>query len=135
MLTKIPNVDRKKMPELAQFVEQCMMRYEYRLDGSSLWEGRVLAPPHCHETIQQMPRISNGIASRLRWCERMRSYPQFRVPAGFDLVKMWSAAGIGYYRHDRCRAVLALQDIDLFLIHHPDEAGYQSLTIRATRRN
>lgn len=126
MISKIPNVARTELPELADAVDRYAMRYEYRLDGSSLWEGRVVpVAPSPNKTERAAPRGIDHPAARLRR-ERMLRYPRFTLPEGFALVEgTWYQPVLRFYRNDRARAVLALQDFDLFLVHHPDEDGYR----------
>jgi hypothetical protein len=120
----MPNVDRTEMPELAALVERYAMRYEHRLDGSSLWEGRGCEMPMGH--IDAMEQIATHETSRA-WCDRMRRYPALEIPDEWEPLRIseisWKARCC-YYSNHSYRALLAVNDTDVFIIHHPTEAGY-----------
>ncbi len=78
----MPNVDHEEMPELAALIERYAMRYEYRLDGSSLWEGRGRNMPL--DYIKEVEQTSHYPENGRVWGDRMRRYPALEIPAGWD---------------------------------------------------
>ncbi len=78
MITTMPNVDHTEMLELAALTERYAMRYEYRVDGSSLWEGRACEMTKEHidamERIAYPKRVAPGV-NRCGHIQRSR-YPR-----------------------------------------------------------
>jgi hypothetical protein len=126
MITKLPNVDRAEMPELAELVDRYAMRYEFRLDGSSLWEGRACVMTK--KGIGAVAQTSYDPEEGSVLTERMQRYPTLTIPAEWAPLSVsnlsWTV-GCRYYHNAGSRSFLALNGMDVFLIHHPTEAGHR----------
>lgn len=125
MITCIPNADPTSSPEVASLVERHASRYEFRLDGSSLWEGRVRSPINSDELLDRIVEelcVGPTAGERRAWVDEQRKQPEFHASEGFKRV-----AGvrlpeiIQYYQNDAERALIALQDTDLFIMQHCDQ--------------
>lgn len=123
MITQIPNVDRHTMTRLAGFVDCFAMRYEYRLDGSSLWEGRVAQHWLPDFDPDALKALAAGHPAREAWVEREFSYPPLQLPEGYQVFAgAWPI--LGFAKCDDDQTIVAIQGTDLFIVHHPDPEGY-----------
>lgn len=123
MITQIPNVDRHTMTRLAEFVDSFAIRYEYRLDGSSLWEGRVAEHWLAHLDLKALKALPHVSSARLDWIERALTYPPLQLPEGYEvLTGAWPVRG--FAKCDEDQTIVGIQDTDLFIVHQPEPEGY-----------
>lgn len=129
MITRIPNSDPRLAPGVASLVERHASRYEFRLDGSSLWDGRVRSPIYSDELLDRVLAelcVGPTAGERRAWVDEQRIQPQFCPPAGFKRVPGIRINEIlQYFQNDTERALIAVQDTDLFIIQHCDKDGYK----------
>ena len=127
----LPNVDAAVMPDLAAYIERYAERHEYRIDGSSLWEGRVR---YEDDDITEAAHLAAESVARgimpedhplTRFYQHYLAYPVFEVLAGFELFA--EDEGACFYRHDAYRAVVCVEGRVLYIAHHPrDSFGGES---------
>jgi hypothetical protein len=119
MIATIPTVDITTHPHVAQLVSAYAARYEFRLDGSSVWEGRV-------RSIEYPVEVPGLVGLRSRayhaFLKRQTAYPALQIPSVFTLLD--ARDGCEYFRCDAEQAILAYQSTDLFIVQHPDPATY-----------
>lgn len=125
MITKIPNVDHQRLPALAHMVETYANRYEFRLDGSSLWEGRIRPFGELYDPDTAPTQTDPSPWGDSDYWERLRRYPEFSLPDAAYQHFAGLRKVLGYFRNDQDQAILGLQDTDLFLVHHPDRDQYR----------
>ncbi len=123
MIMRMPNVDRAKLPALAALIDTYASRYEFRLDGSSLWEGRI-RPFGVSDLEDRIGTVNLERPGADAYVQRLRDYPALELPTGYRHFAGIKQV-IGYFRCDRDRAIVAAQDTDLFVVHHPDAAQYR----------
>jgi hypothetical protein len=121
MIATIPTVDNATHPHVANLVSTYAARYEFRLDGSSVWEGRV----RFIEYPVEVPGLI-GLRSRAyhAFLERQAAYPPLQIPSAFTLLHAGGGGTCEYYQCDAEQAILAYQSTDLFIVQHPDPATY-----------
>ena len=122
MITQIPTVDHNALPLLAQLIKRYASRYEYRLDGSSMWEGRVRDPMLRPSLLEQL-KAASADATAIAQLERLSSYPALALPDSYELLLAPNPL-VSYYCCDHEQAIVGVQHIDLFVIHHPDTVQY-----------
>ena len=119
MITAIPNVDPARFPVLNAIIDKYMTRYEYRLDGSSLWEGRVRPVyPGCLEPQAGEPEACTIVNARLA------KHPSLVVPPQCKPLPTRYPGIIDGWRHDKERLLLVLRATDFFAIQHVDADSY-----------
>jgi hypothetical protein len=120
MICRLPTVDSATHPHVANLVSTYASRYEFRLDGSSLWEGRAR---YGHYPSESPAGTSAARHAYEKFVQRQTSYPVLQVPPAF--IPLTGDDGVcGYYRCDVEQAILAYQRTDIFVVQHPDVASY-----------
>lgn len=80
-----------------------------------------------NERIDAVARTSYDPETGRAWGERTRRYPKLEIPAEWAPLTVsdisWTVR-CRYYHNASCRALLAFYQMDVFVIHHPTEAGY-----------
>lgn len=114
MIESIPNVYAPGYPELHEFIARYASRYEYRVDGSSLWEGRVRSVFH-----NELPaELRNATAWPTGKPVLPLEVPEhfMGLPARIPIVRGWFSLFDAAY--------VITQDTDLFIVQHVDENSF-----------